>query len=67
MEKKNFNSHAHVERDATAIVEMGRSLISTHTLTWSVTLFGGAFFYKFIISTHTLTWSVTLYQTHLIH
>ena len=35
----NFNSHAHVERDAaTAIVEMGRSLISTHTLTWSVTM-----------------------------
>ena len=37
--KDNFNSHAHVERDAR---EMGYGneiiFISTHTLTWSVTL-----------------------------
>ena len=34
----NFNSHAHVERDTENlenVVDMG---ISTHTLTWSVTL-----------------------------
>ena len=35
---KNFNSHAHVERDVKqrALVTVG--LISTHTLTWSVTI-----------------------------
>ena len=35
---QNFNSHAHVERDA--VVENGGldRDISTHTLTWSVTL-----------------------------
>ena len=58
--RKNFNSHAHVERD-----KMGKALnhnysISTHTLTWSVTrLVRSARLCK-IISTHTLTWSVTM-------
>ena len=34
----NFNSHAHVERD-TCELPLGKySYISTHTLTWSVTL-----------------------------
>ena len=33
--------------------------ISTHTLTWSVTLSGLVEDFKRIISTHTLTWSVT--------
>ena len=34
----NFNSHAHVERDL-AIYGLYRNVkISTHTLTWSVTL-----------------------------
>ena len=34
---KNFNSHAHVERDAKTIQYELREKISTHTLTWSVT------------------------------
>ena len=33
-----FNSHAHVERDEGLIGASGREGISTHTLTWSVTL-----------------------------
>ena len=34
----NFNSHAHVERDTVAMIEIRSFAISTHTLTWSVTL-----------------------------
>ena len=34
----NFNSHAHVERDAKMIQCELQAKISTHTLTWSVTL-----------------------------
>ena len=55
----HFNSHAHVERDTVQIFVHIHTYISTHTLTWSVTV-------KMIqcesqgkISTHTLTWSVT--------
>ncbi len=33
----NFNSHAHVERDAEFWKYMRKISISTHTLTWSVT------------------------------
>ena len=33
--------------------------ISTHTLTWSVTIIAVLFVGLIIISTHTLTWSVT--------
>ena len=33
--------------------------ISTHTLTWSVTLNFGQNVTVYVISTHTLTWSVT--------
>ena len=33
--------------------------ISTHTLTWSVTIGFGGCFLEAHISTHTLTWSVT--------
>ena len=54
-----FNSHAHVERDNSASCSGVSFSISTHTLTWSVTLF---FVHKdniHYISTHTLTWSVT--------
>ena len=36
--KGNFNSHAHVERDAQCIGTPYAMQISTHTLTWSVTL-----------------------------
>ena len=36
----NFNSHAHVERDNIDILHSSNKLISTHTLTWSVTIFG---------------------------
>ena len=34
----NFNSHAHVERDSETIDNISNIMISTHTLTWSVTL-----------------------------
>ena len=33
----NFNSHAHVERDANGLPYSENAGISTHTLTWSVT------------------------------
>ena len=39
--------------------------ISTHTLTWSVTIFDNTAVTAEIISTHTLTWSVT--QTIQLH
>ena len=35
---RHFNSHAHVERDAKFGVFKDKDKISTHTLTWSVTL-----------------------------
>ena len=34
----HFNSHAHVERDSIGIRKGYKYTISTHTLTWSVTL-----------------------------
>ena len=34
----DFNSHAHVERDVSFIPSTATFTISTHTLTWSVTL-----------------------------
>ena len=36
---KNFNSHAHVERDDSFEFEEINGEISTHTLTWSVTVY----------------------------
>ena len=36
----HFNSHAHVERDGIEIPKVEEEPISTHTLTWSVTLTG---------------------------
>ena len=33
-----FNSHAHVERDAYYRLKINYFVISTHTLTWSVTV-----------------------------
>ena len=33
----NFNSHAHVERDIDLNLAKPKTIISTHTLTWSVT------------------------------
>ena len=35
---KNFNSHAHVERDLNWYILIIQLTISTHTLTWSVTV-----------------------------
>ena len=35
--QKNFNSHAHVERDNGLTRAWLMNIISTHTLTWSVT------------------------------
>ena len=55
----NFNSHAHVERDTMNARYAGAKEISTHTLTWSVTLINMACLTDLCISTHTLTWSVT--------
>ena len=34
----HFNSHAHVERDLNQLKKGGYYKISTHTLTWSVTI-----------------------------
>ena len=56
----NFNSHAHVERDGFADHRQVYLYISTHTLTWSVTVQDMATQVTADISTHTLTWSVTL-------
>ena len=36
--KSNFNSHAHVERDKLEGLIGASGRISTHTLTWSVTI-----------------------------
>ena len=57
----NFNSHAHVERDTLKWESELPAIISTHTLTWSVTLFMRFWWAEIDISTHTLTWSVTSY------
>ena len=57
---RNFNSHAHVERDDGRTIQAGQIFISTHTLTWSVTRVLGGLKVDVVISTHTLTWSVTL-------
>ena len=55
-----FNSHAHVERDYLQSDTFHNDLvISTHTLTWSVTIIECALKFYNDISTHTLTWSVT--------
>ena len=56
----DFNSHAHVERDQPYKLSDDFSDISTHTLTWSVTVAKSSIKGITIISTHTLTWSVTL-------
>ena len=56
----NFNSHAHVERDLFIYMIFKYIFISTHTLTWSVTVPLTACFNICRISTHTLTWSVTV-------
>ena len=56
---RNFNSHAHVERDKTLPELIETRLISTHTLTWSVTTVSFVIPFGLPISTHTLTWSVT--------
>ncbi len=56
---EDFNSHAHVERDLTKIITISSRSISTHTLTWSVTIYSRVLNNFIIISTHTLTWSVT--------
>ena len=56
---RDFNSHAHVERDVQEMAEQVTVDISTHTLTWSVTFVGVQCPLEIKISTHTLTWSVT--------
>ena len=62
----NFNSHAHVERDFASPLYHFTTLISTHTLTWSVTM--NEYFASGLtnISTHTLTWSVTVVTSNVM-
>ena len=48
-----------MERDTDAWEYGSAMQISTHTLTWSVTIFFGTQMKQNFISTHTLTWSVT--------
>ena len=49
---KNFNSHAHVERDINQQSTNNNETISTHTLTWSVTIYN-------IISTQKIEFQLT--------
>ena len=63
----NFNSHAHVERDNCLLCSKINFYISTHTLTWSVTVSRQRFVLTTWISTHTLTWSVTVRSADVIH
>ena len=63
--RQHFNSHAHVERDLLPVLVVIRTAISTHTLTWSVTVSFIPSTATFTISTHTLTWSVT--ARHRLH
>ena len=49
-----------MERDIELIRSLSDEKISTHTLTWSVTLGMLSVLSVFAISTHTLTWSVTV-------
>ena len=62
----HFNSHAHVERDIVAATFDIELEISTHTLTWSVTISCSATDLRMNISTHTLTWSVTIGGEYVI-
>ena len=62
----HFNSHAHVERDRRSDNHQNGEQISTHTLTWSVTVLNFAFDLHTHISTHTLTWSVTKFSSAII-
>ena len=48
-----------MERDHFAFQPIGITIISTHTLTWSVTSVTEREVRENEISTHTLTWSVT--------
>ena len=59
LDEIDFNSHAHVERDKMAKTNKAEIIISTHTLTWSVTIGFLPEWATVGISTHTLTWSVT--------
>ncbi len=48
----NFNSHAHVERDTLRRSDNHQNGISTHTLTWSVTLWGKLYLYHRYFNSH---------------
>ena len=63
----NFNSHAHVERDCNVATLKILFVISTHTLTWSVTVWYIWIACQLYISTHTLTWSVTYNYGEMEH
>ena len=48
-----------MERDRDNEYAISNTIISTHTLTWSVTISADVKTVNNFISTHTLTWSVT--------
>ena len=52
-----------MERDTEDTSKKRRTVISTHTLTWSVTERRVKIIENKVISTHTLTWSVTFFGT----
>ena len=62
----DFNSRAHVERDAVKVVLNFPIEISTHALTWSATDIWCVMCYNIIISTHALTWSATQQDFQLV-
>ena len=64
LRQRYFNSHAHVERDDNALIFRAENAISTHTLTWSVTIALVDESLSLVISTHTLTWSVTYFYSY---
>ena len=54
-----------MERDGYVRKYCQNYIISTHTLTWSVTISADVKTVNNFISTHTLTWSVTFISTYL--
>ena len=58
---KDFNSHAHVERDANPRVTSIYNPISTHTLTWSVTIMAkwDTFLHEFQLTRSRGAWRMT--------
>ncbi len=67
--KNNFNSHAHVERDCLADwLKYENVIISTHTLTWSVTIIWNfcEIFYKFQLTRSRGAWLKISWDMQLV-